>query len=126
MDSEQAKGGIKEKLISHIQKIEQSTIVRSVRSGLVNMIPVMIVGAFALILMTFPVDGYQEFIETFADGFLYSLFNLAYAATFGVAVYDPAVDGDVENVVHRADRLMYENKKKHKIVRGEPMDKGTK
>lgn len=48
------------------------------------MIPVLIIGAFALIIKTFPVDGYQTFITTFGDGFIYSLFDLIYAATFGV------------------------------------------
>ena len=69
---------------SLIRKIEQSTVVRSVRSGLVNMIPVMIIGAFALIGKTFPVTAYRIFIETFLGGFLFHLFDLIYAATFGV------------------------------------------
>ena len=70
--------------IQTIRKIEQSTVVRSVRSGLVNMIPVLIIGAFALIIKTFPVKAYQAFIVTFAGGFLYSLVDLVYSATFGV------------------------------------------
>ncbi len=76
------------KFFSFIRKVEQTTIVRSIRSGLVNMIPVLIIGAFALIIKTFPVDAYQKFITTFADGFIYSLFDLIYAATFGaLSVY---------------------------------------
>ena len=67
-----------------VRKVEQSIIVRSVRSGLVNMIPVLIIGAFALIIKTFPIDKYQEFITTFGNGVIYSLFDLVYAATFGV------------------------------------------
>ena len=74
----------KKSFISFVQKTEQSIIVRSVRSGLVNMIPVLIIGAFALIIKTFPVNAYQDFITTFADGFIYSLFDLIYSATFGV------------------------------------------
>ena len=69
---------------SFIRAVERSTIIRTVRSGLVNMIPVLIVGAFALIIKTFPVDEYQDFITTFANGFIYSLFDLIYSATFGV------------------------------------------
>ena len=72
------------KFIEGVRKVEQSTIVRTVRSGLVNMIPVLIIGAFALIIKTFPIDGYQKFITTFGDGVIYSLFDLIYAATFGV------------------------------------------
>ena len=32
----------------------------------------------------------------------------------GIAVYDPAVDEHVEDVVHRADKLMYECKRGRK------------
>lgn len=72
------------KFIEGVRKVEQSTVVRTVRSGLVNMIPVLIIGAFVLIIKTFPIDGYQKFITTFGDGVIYSLFDLIYAATFGV------------------------------------------
>lgn len=57
---------------------------QSVRGGLVNMIPVLIIGAFALIIKEFPVPAYQHFIATFAGGIITSLFNLIYSATFGV------------------------------------------
>lgn len=75
---------LKTKLSAFVRKTEQSTVIRVVRQGLVNMIPVLIIGAFALIVKTFPVDGYQTFITTFANGFIYSLFDLIYSATFGV------------------------------------------
>ena len=67
-----------------INRVEQATIVRVVRSGLTNMIPILIVGAFALILKTFPIEGYQSFIANFANGFLLELFDIVYSATFGV------------------------------------------
>ena len=63
---------------------EQLTLVRTVRSGLLNITPVLIVGAFALILKTFPVTPYQNFITSFAGGLLLSFFDFIYAATFGV------------------------------------------
>jgi len=68
-------------IISTIGKVEQATIVRAVRSGLVNMIPVLIIGAFALIFKTFPIEGYQKAIE---GSFFLQLFDLIYSATFGV------------------------------------------
>ena len=67
-----------------IHKIEQSTIVQSVRGGLVNMIPVLIIGAFALIIKELPIPAYTDFIKTFGGGWIYSLFNLINSATFGV------------------------------------------
>ena len=74
------KRGIK----NFIGKIEGLSAVRAIRHGLVNIIPVLLIGAFALILREFPVDAYKEFIKTFAGGFLLELLNLIYGATFGV------------------------------------------
>lgn len=67
-----------------MRKIEQAAPVRAVRNGLINIIPVLIIGAFALILKTFPVEGYQHALETFAGGFFLQLLDLIYSATFGV------------------------------------------
>ena len=67
-----------------VRKIERATVVRAIRGDLIIIIPVLIIGAFSLILKTFPVEGYQKFIENFAGGFFLSLFDLVYSATFGV------------------------------------------
>ena len=69
---------------SIIRNLENVTAVRAIRSGLVSTIPVLIIGAFALILKTFPIDQYQTAINTFADGFFLNLLDLIYSATFGV------------------------------------------
>ena len=81
---EKTSNGKTKGFFAFLRKIEQATVVRSVRSGLVSMIPVLIIGAFALIFKTFPVTQYQTFIETFLNGFLLKLFDIVYAATFGV------------------------------------------
>ena len=68
-----------------IERFGQSVIATSVRTGLVNMIPVLIIGAFALILNTFPVPAYQSFLKNTAVGSaLSSLFSFVNSATFGV------------------------------------------
>ncbi|MBQ3791863.1 MAG: PTS sugar transporter subunit IIC/EAL domain-containing protein [Clostridia bacterium] len=72
------------KNIAFIRKVENATVVRSIREGLVSIIPVLIIGALTLVLKSFPIDAYQTFIATFADGFLLLVFNLVYSATFGV------------------------------------------
>lgn len=66
------------------RKAENLFAVRVVRAGLVSMIPVLMIGAFALVLKSFPVAAYQEFVAGFGDGFLLRLFDLVYSATFGV------------------------------------------
>ncbi|MBQ7152799.1 MAG: PTS sugar transporter subunit IIC/EAL domain-containing protein [Clostridia bacterium] len=76
------------KISTLFERIEKVRVVRAIRTGLANLIPVLIVGAFALILKTFPVPGYQNFITNQLGGVLLSLFDFVYAATFGVlAVY---------------------------------------
>ena len=75
---------MKEKIVSFIRKTEQTTVVRAIRSGLVNMIPVLIIGAFALIIKSFPIKAYETFIKEFAGGFIYGLFNFIFSATFGI------------------------------------------
>lgn len=67
------------------EKAGRLTAIRAVRAGLANMIPVLIIGAFALILKTFPVSVYQTFLAENSFGrLLYSLFDFVNSATFGV------------------------------------------
>ena len=72
------------RLLNFSIRAQQFRLVRAIRDGLVNMIPVLIIGAFALILKTFPVAGYLSFIENFLGGFLLNFFNFVYNATFGM------------------------------------------
>ena len=74
----------RDKIVEYSDKISSITLVKAIREGLLNMIPVLIIGAFALVLMTFPITVYQNFITSFLDGFLYNFFNFVYSATFGV------------------------------------------
>lgn len=67
-----------------VKRVEEATWARAVREGLVAMIPILIIGAFALILQTFPALSYQNFITDFAGGFLLTVFQFVYNATFGV------------------------------------------
>ena len=67
-----------------IKDAEQLTVVRAIRGGLVNITPVLIIGAFALILKTFPVPAYQRFIASFAGGLWPAFLDFIYSATFGM------------------------------------------
>lgn len=71
-------------LMKFADKVQQFKLVRAIRDGLVNIIPVLIIGAFALVLKTFPIQAYQDFIASFFNGFLFNLFDLINTATFGV------------------------------------------
>ena len=72
------------KLYDLMAKAEQWTPVIAIRGGLLSITPVLIIGAFALILKTFPLAFYQNFITSFANGLLLSFFDFVYSATFGV------------------------------------------
>ena len=74
----------KSDFLSFIRKTERFSLVRIIRSGLVNMIPVLIIGAFALVINQFPIKGYQQFITTFLNGFVAKLSEFVNKATFGV------------------------------------------
>ncbi len=65
-------------------RFERLRIVKIIRDALVNIIPVLIIGAFALVIKSFPVGVYQDFIESFAGGFILKLSEAIYSATFGV------------------------------------------
>ena len=67
-----------------IGKVEKLTAVRAIRNGLINMIPVLIIGAFALILKTFPIEAYQNMLTTTAGGYFLTFLDIIYGATFGV------------------------------------------
>lgn len=73
-----------QKISSFVRNVEQLTFVRAVRGGLVNMIPVLIIGAFALVFRFLPIDGYRNFIQTFAGGVFDKIFLYVNSATFGV------------------------------------------
>ena len=44
-----------------LKKIESTAAIKVIREALASMIPVVTIGAFALIIRTFPVGLYQEF-----------------------------------------------------------------
>lgn len=67
---------------------------QAVRRGLVTIIPILLVGSFALVLKAFPIDEYQEFINGWCNGIIYSFMNWIYDATFGIlAIYITCVTG---------------------------------
>lgn len=64
--------------------MDNSEIISAIRRGLIMIIPVLMMGSFALILKSMPINAYQHFINhAFAGAFL-SMFNFVYDATFGL------------------------------------------
>ncbi|MBQ9481291.1 MAG: hypothetical protein IJU84_03930, partial [Clostridia bacterium] len=61
-----------------LEKMEQLTVVRAIRGGLLTITPVLIIGAFALLIKTFPITAYQNFITGFANGLVPSFLDFVF------------------------------------------------
>ncbi|MBO4547608.1 MAG: hypothetical protein J5758_00140, partial [Abditibacteriota bacterium] len=87
-----------------IRRIELMTVVRAVRNALVNMIPVLTIGAFALILQTLPIPAYQRFLGTAVGGVFFRFLQLVYSGTFGILSVYITLLVSLAYVKLRADR----------------------
>ena len=59
-------------------------LILCIRSSLIMLIPVLLIGSLALMLNSFPIEGYQTFIGSFCHGIISNFFSLIYQATHGV------------------------------------------
>lgn len=84
---------------------------QAVRNGFIMAIPVLLLGSFALILKSLPITAYQTLIQTLGGGFLKSIFEMVYNATFGllsvfvtctVSVARVRADGGKDDDTHSA------------------------
>ena len=64
--------------------MNNSKLLLGIRSSLILMIPVLLIGSISVMLNSFPIDGYQDFIHSFCDGIIANFFSLIHTATFGV------------------------------------------
>ncbi len=67
-----------------LEKIEKTTLIKVIREALTSLIPVVLIGDFALVIKTLQIDAYQKFITGFASGFFYDLADTIFSATFGM------------------------------------------
>ncbi|MGE4214546.1 MAG: PTS sugar transporter subunit IIC/EAL domain-containing protein [Anaerotignaceae bacterium] len=72
------------KIVAILEEVENISVIKAIRSGLVTVIPVLFVGSFSLVLRSLPISMYQQFISTFFDGVLLKFFSIIYNATFGM------------------------------------------
>lgn len=67
---------------------ENSAAMQSIRDGLVMLIPILMIGSFAVVLRSMPISWYQNFIQGFAGGIFSDIFLWLYNGTRGfMAVY---------------------------------------
>lgn len=59
-------------------------MLQAIREGLIMIFPIIMIGAFALVLRSFPVDGYLSFIQNFAGGCIDRFLKFIFQGTFGM------------------------------------------
>ena len=64
--------------------MNESKLLLCIRSSLIMLIPILLIGSLSLMLKSFPIDAYQEFIGTFCNGIIANFFALIYTATISV------------------------------------------
>lgn len=70
------------------RKMEKNSSVLAIRTGLVMVIPILMIGSFSLVLMSLPINIYQDIIKNLCYGAFYRMLELAHGATYGmVSVY---------------------------------------
>ncbi len=62
--------------------LSKNKLIQALRDGLVAIIPVIMVGSFALTFQTLPIAVYQQWISHFGGGFFINVLSLIYGATF--------------------------------------------
>lgn len=63
--------------------MENSEFIQAMRKGLLFCIPFLIMGAFSIVLTSFPVKEYQDFIRTVYNGLIFDAIMWIYNATMG-------------------------------------------
>ncbi|WP_296323194.1 EAL domain-containing protein [uncultured Treponema sp.] len=57
---------------------------RTIRNGLVMVLPVLLIGSFSVLLVYFPIPAYQKFISTFWGGAIQNLLFMVQLSTLGL------------------------------------------
>lgn len=77
-----------QKMYALYRKMDESKLLQCIRSSLVMLIPVLLIGSFATVLTYLPIPVYQDFIWNFGSGIIAQFLQGIYAVTGGMmAVY---------------------------------------
>ncbi len=77
-----------QRLLVLTYEIENNKILESVKKGFLMLMPVLMTGALALVLESFPITGMQQWYLTASGSYLYALLDSIYKVTYGyLSVY---------------------------------------
>ncbi len=72
----------RKKKIKLRDKIENNCTFTAIRQGMISVIPLIVVGAIALMLKSLPIPAYQKVLKTIFDGTLIEVLDFAYCSVF--------------------------------------------
>lgn len=75
---------MKKVLNKFLSKIDNSDTISAIRRGLIMVIPILMISAFARVLITLPIEVYQEFLKNALSGAFLSMLSFLYDATAGI------------------------------------------
>ena len=67
-----------------VKNIEKSASISAIRTGLVMIIPILMIGSFSLVFMSMPINIYQDMIKSLCSGAFYRMLEFAHGATYGM------------------------------------------
>lgn len=74
-------------MFAHVTKIlyavENNSVLSAIKKSFLLMIPVVLTGSFALLLLNFPIPAYQEFLAGIGSGFIVSFLSFVVDSTTG-------------------------------------------
>lgn len=71
-----------------LYRMDNSRSINAIRRGFIMVIPLLMLGSFALLLKEFPIAPYQEFIRNAFSGAFYKMFVFIHDATLGmISIY---------------------------------------
>lgn len=65
------------------QIFQESICIRAVKQGLMLAIPFLIMGSFALLFESFPITGYQRFLDSMLSGSIRNVLSMVYGTSLG-------------------------------------------
>ncbi|MGI6665595.1 MAG: PTS sugar transporter subunit IIC [Christensenellaceae bacterium] len=73
---------ISKKFQHSLQVVQNNTVFRAIRKGLVMTIPTLMIGSFVLVLLNLPIPVFQDFLNGFLSGALRTILLFIYNGTF--------------------------------------------
>lgn len=64
-------------------ELENSIILESIKRGFLMTLPALFIGAIALVIISFPIQGFQDWIQSLGGGAVYQFFDVIYQITYG-------------------------------------------